>query len=165
MKNHIIREGTAEDLSFLREMLYEAVFWSPTQDRIPIEELFRIPEISKLLKDWSKRTGDFSLIATDEEGIAIGAAWYRFFTKEDPGFGFVDSSIPELGISMIKKHRGKGIGKELMIRILAYARSEGIDKISLSVDPNNYAFHLYESLGFKKVSESGTSWTMLKELN
>ncbi|MBN2415990.1 GNAT family N-acetyltransferase [bacterium] len=165
MKKYIIREGTTEDLAFLKKMVYEAVFWSPTQEKMTIEELFRVPEISKLLKDWPNRIGDFSLIATDEEGIAIGAAWYRFFTKEDPGYGFVDSSIPELGIAMIKKHRGKGIGKELMIRILAYARSEGIDKISLSVDPNNYAFHLYESLGFKKVSESGTSWTMVKELN
>jgi len=164
MKNYRIREGTAEDLAFLKEMLYEAVFWSPTQERITKEELLRIPEISKLLRDWSKRIGDFSLIATDEKGMPIGAVWYRFFTEEDPSFGFVDSSIPELGISMSKKHRGKGIGKELMIRILDYARSTGIDKISLSVDPNNYALHLYESLGFKKVSESGTSWTMLKNL-
>ena len=90
MKNYRIREGSAEDLAFLKEMLYEAVFWSPAQERIPIGELFRIPEISKLLSDWSKRTGDFSLIATDEKGTPIGAVWYRFWTKEDHSFGFVD---------------------------------------------------------------------------
>ena len=50
-----------------------------------------------------------------------------------------------------------------MTRIMDYAKSSGIEKISLSVDPNNYALHLYASLGFKKVSESGTSWTMLKD--
>ena len=117
MKNIVIRKGTASDLAFLKEMLYEAVFWSPSQERIPVEELFRVPEISKLLKDWPKRPGDVSLVATDEKGTPIGAAWYRFWTEEDPGFGFVDSSIPELGISISKEYRGKGIGKELLISI------------------------------------------------
>jgi ribosomal protein S18 acetylase RimI-like enzyme len=165
LKNCRIRKGTAEDLTFLKEMLYEAVFWSPDQERIPKEELFLVPEISKLLKDFMKRSGDFSLIAMNEKGTPIGAVWYRFWTKEDQGFGFVDSSIPELGISMVQKYRGKGIGKELMKRVLENAKSRGIKKISLSVDPQNYALHLYEALGFKKVSESGTSWTLLKDLD
>jgi len=165
MKNYRIRKGTTEDLAFLKEMLYEAVFWSPDQKRIPKEELFLVPEISKLLKDFFKRSGDFSLIVTDEKGTSIGAVWYRFYTNEDQSFGFVDSSTPELGISMVQKYRGKGIGKELMTRVLEKAKARGIKKISLSVDPNNDVLHLYEALGFKKVSESGTSWTLLKNLN
>ncbi|MBD3225520.1 MAG: GNAT family N-acetyltransferase [Caldithrix sp.] len=165
MKNYRIRKGTTEDLEFLQDMLYEAVFWSTDQERIPKEDLFIVPEISKLLKDFFRRSGDYSLIATDEKEIPIGAAWYRFYTNEDHGFGFVDSSTPELGISMVEKYRGKGIGKELMTRLLENAKSRGIKNISLSVDPKNHALHLYEALGFKKVSESGTSWTLLKDLD
>lgn len=165
MKKYRIRSGNTEDVVFLKEMLYEAIYWSQDQERIPIEELFRVPEISIMLKDWSKRKGDFSLIATDENGIPIGAAWYRFWTKEDHCFGFVDEGIPELGISLVKKYRSKGLGKKLMIRLIKHAKSTGLEKISLSVDPNNYALQFYEQLGFKKVSESGTSWTMLKDLN
>ncbi len=146
-------------------MLYEAVFWSPFQDRIPINELFRVPEISKMLIDWPTREGDFSLIAIDENGIPIGAAWYRFGTEKDHCFGFVDAGIPELGILLVKKYRGQGLGKKLMIRLMKHAKSKGIKKISLSVDPDNYAMQIYEKLGFIKVSESGTSWTMLKELD
>ena len=46
-----------------------------------------------------------------------------------------------------------------------YDQAINLFKEALSVDPNNYALYLYETLGFKKVSESGTSWTMLKDLD
>ena len=164
VKNYKIRSGTAEDITFLKEMLYEAVFWSTAAKRIAMEDLFRVPEIAKMLDNWTNRAGDFSLIATNVEGTPIGAAWYRFWTEENHSYGFVDASIPELGISVVRKYRGRGLGRELMSRLMDHAKSSGIKKLSLSVDPANYALQLYQKLGFKKVSESGTSWTMVKEL-
>ena len=44
--------------------------------------------------------------------------------------------------------------------LIAAAREEEIRALSLSVDPANFAHQLYESEGFVKVGESGTSWTM-----
>ena len=40
----------------------------------------------------------------------------------------------------------------------------GYPALSLSVAPANAARRLYESEGFRKVGEAGTSWTLLLEL-
>ena len=86
-----IREGTIQDYPFLERMLYEAVFWNSDEKRIPMTELFKVPEIAKCLQDWSQREGDFALIAIDEHENPIGAAWYRFWSEDDHSFGYVDS--------------------------------------------------------------------------
>ena len=74
----------------------------------------------------------------------------------------MDEDIPELGISVRKEFRGKGVGRDLMTQIINHADESGVRGICLSVAPENFALQLYEKLGFKKVSESGTSWTLLK---
>ena len=45
--------------------------------------------------------------------------------------------------------------------LIETARTEGFPALSLSVDPENPARHLYETEGFRMVGESGTSWTLL----
>ena len=40
-------------------------------------------------------SSDVALIASQDE-LSLGAAWYRFFRAEEPGYGFVDQSIPDL---------------------------------------------------------------------
>jgi ribosomal protein S18 acetylase RimI-like enzyme len=47
-----------------------------------------------------------------------------------------------------------------MRALIAAARHDGFAALSLSVSPQNPARTLYESLGFVKVGESGTSWTL-----
>ncbi len=164
MKNYQIRRGTIRDLPFLQEMLYEAIFWNPVSQRIPRDELVELPDIAKIFQDWNEREGDISFIVIDEQKRPIGAVWSRFWTREDHTFGFVDNAIPEIGISVREEFRRRGLGTELMTEIMQYAKNSGIQQMSLSVDPHNIALQLYEKLGFRKVSESGTSWTMLKTL-
>jgi ribosomal protein S18 acetylase RimI-like enzyme len=162
MKDWYIRKGTVGDLPFLKDMLYEAIFWDSRKPQISSEELFANPDIARILQDWGKRKGDFSLIAVDKQDNPIGAVWYRFWTRENHTYGFVDEEIPELGISVSKEFRGKGVGRDLMTKIINHAEESGVKSISLSVAPENFALRLYEKIGFKKVSESGTSWTLLK---
>jgi hypothetical protein len=52
----ILREGTLPDLSFLREMLFEAVFWRPDVLRPPMHEGLSHPELAKLLEGAYKRS-------------------------------------------------------------------------------------------------------------
>ena len=158
------RAGNAEDLPFLKEMLYEAVFWDPQAKRNSIGELFAIPEITKTLDHWHRRDGDFAIIALDDRDKPVAAVWYRFWTRADHSFGFVDENTPEIWIAVHKEHRRNGLGTELMKRMIDHASQAGIKYLSLSVDPGIYARELYQKLGFNKVGESGTSWTMSKSL-
>jgi len=104
------------------------------------------------------------VIAYDEAGN-VGAAWYRLFKEREQGYGFVDEQTPELSIAVVPSRRGKGYGEELLSALLDQARADGFRQISLSVEPDNPALRLYERHGFRKVGESGASWTMLARLD
>jgi ribosomal protein S18 acetylase RimI-like enzyme len=154
-----IRRGTKEDLSFLKEMLFEAFFWNPDVQRPDYDEFSQQREFSKLLYGWG-RLGDQAIIA-EIDNKPVGAAWYRFWTEENHSYGFVDENTPELGVAVQSNFRSLGIGRVLLCELIENARNESIKTLSLSVDPDNYAKKLYGSEGFVKVSESGTSWTLL----
>jgi len=152
-----IRSSTVEDLEFLEAMLWEAFFWSATAERPAFSVFRQHPEFTKLLSGWGRR-GDWGAIAEDG-GRPLGAAWFRLWTPELHSYGFVDSTTPELGLAVSPAHRRQGIGCALLNALIGRAREEGFPALSLSVDPSNPSRSLYESLGFRKVGESGTSWT------
>ena len=157
-----IRTGTPADLPFLEQMLLEAFFWDPKGARTGLEEFRRRPEFRKVLIGWG-RPGDVSFMAEENER-PIGAAWQRLWTEEEHSYGFVDAETPELGIAVHASHRSKGVGRALLRALIEAARDDGIRTLSLSVDPDNFSRRLYESEGFVKVGESGTSWTMILHL-
>ncbi len=98
------------------------------------------------------------------DGEPIGAAWYRRFTSEEPGYGFVDEKTPELSIAVAPLHRRKGIGGTLLRAAMVNAREEGFQTLSLSVAVHNRSRMMYQRVGFEKVGEQGESWTMLVNL-
>ncbi|MFQ5630191.1 MAG: GNAT family N-acetyltransferase [bacterium] len=157
-----IRTGKPQDLPFLEQMLFEAFFWHPDQERPVVQEFMQRPEFKKLLMNWG-RNGDRAIIAEEKE-IPVGAAWYRLWTEKDHSYGFVDADTPELGIGVLASHRSKDMGRALLRALIRGAREDEFRTLSLSVDPGNFALQLYESEGFVKVGESGTSWTMLLRL-
>lgn len=157
-----IREGTALDVPFLEEMLYEAFFWSGGLDRPPMAEARRRPELSSLLADWG-RAGDVLQLA-ERDGAAVGAAWFRIWTSDVHSYGFVDDKTPELGLAVAPAFRGQGVGRLLLRATIDRATERVYPGLSLSVDPANFARRLYESEGFVKVGEVGTSWTMWRKL-
>ncbi|NMF86469.1 GNAT family N-acetyltransferase [Nodosilinea sp. P-1105] len=157
-----LRPGTPADLPVIEAMLFEAFFWSPTYERPGFDEFQEHPEFQKLVADWG-RPGDRVIIA-ECQGQPVGAAWYRFWTEACHSYGFVDAGIPEVGMGVHPDYRGRGIGRSLLRHLLAEARRSGVAALSLSVDPQNVARQLYESEGFVKVGESGTSWTLLCRL-
>ena len=88
-----------------------------------------------------------------EEAFPVGAAWYRLFRRDQPGYGFVDERTPELAIAVVPSKRGHGIGEQLLTSLIERARESGYDALSLSVEPGNPARKLYERHGFRCVQE------------
>ncbi len=157
-----IRASNADDIGFLEDMLVEAATWrgeAPNRDAVLSD-----PHIRRYLSGWG-RDGDTALVATDRSGRAVGAAWFRFFTEDEPAFGFIDEEIPEVSVAVVATHRRRGVGSALMSALLEVADGRGIEALSLSVEPDNPAVRLYERLGFRTVSIEDGALTMLIELH
>lgn len=159
----MIRPATPDDAPFMWDMLWEAAAISDEMKAIGKATALRRTEVAKYLRDWG-RPGDAGVLAVNEENEPIGAAWYRVFSKCNPGYGFVAEEIPELTIGVLESARGQGAGKAMLNALLDQARQSGYTAISLSVDRNNRARHLYERFGFIDAcisSEQDTSVTLI----
>jgi GNAT superfamily N-acetyltransferase len=157
-----IRPAAKDDVGFLKEMLYEAARWNPDWPREPIEEVLEEPILRRYHEGWG-REGDGGVVA-ELDGVPVGAAWYRVFPAEAPGYGFVDDKTPELSIAVVPLHRRKGIGGALLRSCLVQAREEGFQALSLSVAVHNRSRMMYQRAGFEKVREEGDSWVMVANL-
>jgi GNAT superfamily N-acetyltransferase len=143
-------------------MLVEAVNWSPRWNQSR-ESIFATPAIAHYLSGWP-RDGDLGMIA-ETAGSPAGAAWLRFLPADDPGYGFVSPDVPELTIGVTPLWRGRGVGRALLRAIADRARELGIQRISLSVERQNFARQLYRAEGYQVVDSSGRqSDTMVKDL-
>ena len=150
----IVRKGGHQDVRFLRDMLHHAFYWRAHD---PGSTAMRY------VRAWG-RPGDTAVVALDE-GFPVGAAWFRVFTPDDPGYGYVDERTPELAIAVVPSRRGQGIGDALLTALLDDARAAGYDALSLSVDATNAgAIRLYEKHGFERVDDDGDSVTMVARL-
>jgi GNAT superfamily N-acetyltransferase len=148
----VIRQAGPQDVRFLRDMLKHAYHWRLNQDPdLPV---------ARYVNNWG-RPGDTGLVAW--ENGPIGAAWYRLFKANAPGFGFVDEQTPELTIAVVPSRRGSGLGGDLMKALLERARGEGYEAISLSAEQG--MTKLYERHGFRPVEEKDGTVTMKRDLS
>lgn len=154
--------ATEADAAVLRDALVLALAWRDLTFPPEPERYIQESGHGYLIENWG-RPDDTAVIAETPTGIA-GAAWYRFWTREDHSYGFVDESTPELGIGVHHQYRGRGIGKALLARLLEHAQQQGISAVSLSVERDNPALRLYGALGFVVAGEVGNAYTMVKRL-
>jgi GNAT superfamily N-acetyltransferase len=148
----MLRPVDVHDVRFLRDMLRHAYHWRLSEDTER--------PVYRYVANWG-RHGDAGVLALDGPH-AYGAAWYRLFTKDEPGFGFVDEATPELTIAVVPSRRGKGAGAELLNALLARAREDGYSAVSLSAASEQTAF--YEQFGFETIREGPHAVTMLARL-
>jgi ribosomal protein S18 acetylase RimI-like enzyme len=110
------------------------------------------------------RPGDAGVIALDD-AFPVGAAWFRLFKEDAPGYGFVDEQTPELAIAVVPSRRGRGFGEELLSALMERAREEGHHALSLAVERDNPAVRLYDRFGFREVRrENDHTAVMVAEL-
>lgn len=156
-----IREIKSDEDEFLREMLYEAIFFADEAERLP-KSVVNEPHLSKYVSDFGRK-GDYAFVLTDENE-PVGAVWSRLFAESEKSYGCVDAETPEVSIAIKKKYRNRGFGSQMLLLLFAKLKSEGYKKLSLSVDKRSPAVNLYRRHGFETVAEEETAFTMLKRL-
>ena len=149
-----IRRGGQQDVPFMRDMLRHAYYW-----RWHDPELEDLP-VGRYVDRWG-RPGDTAVVLI-ERFRPVGAAWYRLFEEQAPGYGFVDEDTPELTIAVVPSKRGHGTGAELLEALLERARADGFSQISLSAEPGQTGF--YEKHGFQEVQREDGTVTMIAQL-
>ncbi len=147
----MIRRGDAIDVPFLRDMLHHAYYW---RENDPLAS----EPVARYVVNFGRR-GDSAVVAI-EDHRRVGAAWYRLFTADEPGFAFVDEGTPEATIAVVPSMRGRGIGSQLLTGLLDRAREEGFSALSLSVEKANPSIKLYERYGFEPIREEGDTVVM-----
>lgn len=159
----LLRASKQSDMPFLRQMLYEAVFWRESPTKPSFKEGLAYPDVSKSLADWGKRDGDSCVVAT-LDSKPVGAAWYRFWTDDNFIRGYIEKSTPVLVIGVHSDYRHQGIGGKMIQWLIEYASKQAIQKISLSVSKDNYAINLYRQRGFVEHTDIGDSFLMLRKI-
>src|SRR5205823_5922856 len=103
----MIRRGDAIDVPFLRDMLHHAYYW---RENDPLAA----DPVARYVVNFGRR-GDAAVIAI-EEHRRVGAAWYRLFSSEEPGFAFVDEQTPEAAIRLRFGRRSSAPGSSASTR-------------------------------------------------
>lgn len=96
------------------------------------------------------------MIGAFDQDQLIGAAWSRLFPLNDPGYGTVNETIPELTLVVDHSYQQRGIGANLLKQLLIELKQAGYQQLSLSVTKENHARQLYEKHGFM-VIETNTN--------
>lgn len=152
-----VREAAAADEALLRAYLRLAIFRAPGAAPLP-DGLEREPHLARYVDGWGRR-GDAGVVALDDAGSDVGAAWLRLWTPPEVGYGFLDAATPELSMAVRPEARGRGIGSALARQLLARAGGQ-YTAVSLSVTAENPARRLYARLGFVEVQRAGQAITM-----
>lgn len=158
MNNFIIREIKKEEYRLLDNFLYEAIF-IPDGVEKPPRKIIKNRELQVYVKDFGKSKDDNCLVA-ECNGEVVGACWSRIMDD----YGHVDDETPSLAISLYEEYRGMKIGTKMMEHLMVLLKEKGYNKVSLSVNKNNYAVKMYKKLGFKPVRENEEDYIMICDL-
>ncbi|MBM6816280.1 GNAT family N-acetyltransferase [Olsenella uli] len=140
-----IREMLPGEYGLLDEFLYQAIYTEPGEPRPP-RAVLADPSLRAYVEGFG-RAGDVAVCA-EEDGEVVGAAWARRMR----GYGFAGDGVPELAVSVLPGHRGRGVGTALLSALVERCLELGYPALSLSVQRSNPAARLYERLGFQEVS-------------
>jgi ribosomal protein S18 acetylase RimI-like enzyme len=162
MKGLLIREIKQNEIPFLSEMLYEAIFIPNGEIKLP-KEIINKPELNNYIKDFGRKD-DFCFVVEIEDKL-IGAIWIRQFSDKNKGYGFVNSETPELSMAINDVYRGKGIGKIMLNKMLNKLSELNFSQVSLSVDKRNFAYNFYKKNNFFEVDSEKNSIKMLRKLS
>ena len=151
----LIREIRPEEIPVLDDFLYEALF-IPEGFPMPPRSIIENEDLQVYVRDFGKKADDRCLVA-EVDGKVVGAVWTRIMDD----YGHIDNQTPSLAISLYKEYRNRGIGTQLMLRMLERLKADGYPCVSLSVQKANYALRMYQKVGFIPVTDHGDELLMV----
>jgi ribosomal protein S18 acetylase RimI-like enzyme len=157
----LIREIRQTEISFLDDMLYEAIFIPAGLEKLP-KEIINQPELSRYIKNFGQAC-DICLVA-EFGGKLIGAIWTRIYNENEKGYGFVNTATPELSMALFEEYRHRGIGALLLKEMIQKLIEHNYKQVSLSVDRKNYAYDFYKRFGFEIFDLNEKDAIMIKKL-
>lgn len=142
------------DTAFLRD-LYASARWQEVS-QVPWTDQARrdfLYEQFQLQRDhYRKNYVGAELLVVRQHGQHIGRIYLYPSSRE----------IRLMDIALIDSKRGLGLGRCMIEALMQLAREDAAE-ITLHVEPNNPALHLYERLGFRLIEERGVyhflGWT------
>lgn len=161
MNTLTIRPIEKEEYPFLKDFLYEAVYL-PEGEPMPPRDIIEKPELAIYIKDFGG-PDDLCLVA-ELDGKLLGAIWTRILAGKVKGYGNIGSDTPELAFAVKKDFRKQGIGTKLLEDMLVMLKEQGYERVSLSVNKDNYAYHIYRKQGFQVVKVGEEDYLMVLEL-
>ena len=151
-----IREIKETEYPLLEDFLYEAIF-IPEGVEPPPKSIVNEPELQVYIANFGTQVHDKALVAETGDKV-IGAVWVRIMND----YGHIDDRTPSFAISLYKEYRGRGIGTEMMKKMLAVLETCGYKQASLAVQKANYAIKMYFDVGFEIVDENAEEYIMVK---
>src|SRR2546425_4389769 len=132
-----VREATAEDIPFMRAMIWEAILASPAFVAQQGVETMQQHE-EHYWRKWTEHS-DTAFVALDATGHKLGAITLKPNDTDEP------VSDWRIGIGVEAHARGQGVGYHLMERAITFAREKNAKYMKLFVDPmNTQAIALYQ---------------------
>ena len=139
-----LRPERGDDLEFLHRLYASTrademalVDWSPEEKGIFLQSQFEAQH-SYYLEYYPESRFD----VIEQAGVAIG----RLYVARRP------DDIRIIDIALLPEQRGRGLGGRMLQALLDEAATTG-KSVSMHVEINNPALHLYERLGFKPKGE------------
>ena len=133
--NIVIRKGTKQDLPALLQLIYELAEFEKAPDAVT-------NTVADMEKDGFGDKPVFEFHVAELNGEIVGVALYfvKYSTWKGKGLYLDDLIVTE-------KHRGKGIGKLLLDKVIEVARETGAKQLHWQVlDWNTPAIEFYKKL-------------------
>jgi ribosomal protein S18 acetylase RimI-like enzyme len=144
----VIRPRTADDFQSLVELDLATARHHAAIDPAS----YRVPEPNAAARFLERRLRDpdRQILVAEVDGGVVGAVDIRIVQPPDPGSIVRPLPTADLGISVVERWRGRGIGHALIVAAEANARERGATLMVLDMSASNEgALRFYRGLGYE----------------